>query len=113
MKLLMIAIASAGILGGNAHVSAQERHEYSQERQERRVVEQELRDERRDEQRAVGREGFDPAAEIGGAPIHVPGEGNPYAAQGGSVPGEVNPDRVPPNTPGGRRVTTNSVMFSC
>lgn len=64
----------------------------AQERQQQQEYAQEQ--ERREERR----EGFDPTAGLGGAIIRVPGEGHPYAAQGGSVPGEVNSDRVPPGT---------------
>ena len=41
-------------------------------------------------------------ATTGSGVIRVPGEGNPYRAEGGSIPGVANPDRVPPNTPGGQ-----------
>ena len=41
-------------------------------------------------------------ATTGSGVIAVPGEGNPFRAQGGSIPGVPNPDRVPPNTPGGQ-----------
>lgn len=42
----------------------------------------------------------DPRTTTGQAPISVPGAGNPYGAKGGAT-GSVNPDRVPPGTPGG------------
>jgi hypothetical protein len=41
-------------------------------------------------------------ATTGSGVIRVPGEGNPYGAQGGAIPGVPNPDRVPANTPGGQ-----------
>ena len=46
----------------------------------------------------------DPRTTTGEAPVAVPGAGNPYGAKGGST-GAVNPDRVPPGTPGGNPIS--------
>jgi hypothetical protein len=45
----------------------------------------------------------DPRTTTGEAPVAVPGAGNPYGAKGGAT-GTVNPDRVPPGTPGGNPI---------
>lgn len=44
----------------------------------------------------------DPRTTTGQGPVAVPGEGSPFGARGGAIPGTVNPDRVPPGTPGGQ-----------
>jgi hypothetical protein len=45
----------------------------------------------------------DPRTTTGQAPIPAPGQGSPYGAKGGAVPGVPNPDRVAPAAPGGQR----------
>jgi hypothetical protein len=45
----------------------------------------------------------DPRTTTGQAPVATPGAGNPYGAKGGPT-GTVNPDRVPPGTPGGNPI---------
>jgi hypothetical protein len=45
----------------------------------------------------------DPRTTTGQAPVATPGAGNPFGAKGGST-GAVNPDRVPPGTPGGNPI---------
>jgi hypothetical protein len=85
MKLLVIAVASAAILGTSAYA------------QNSRVPEQEAKP----GQPTVGQpQTSDPRTTTGQAPVAVPGAGSPYGAKGGPT-GTPNPDRVPAGTPGG------------
>ena len=100
MKLLMVAVASAAIIGGSAY--AQNTRGAGP-----RVPEPEART---PGQPTVGPlQTIDPRTEEtnGQGPIRVPGAGNPYGAKGGAIPGVPNPDRVPPNTPGGQTLPPN------
>ena len=85
MKLFVIVLATAAIIGGSADA------------QNTRVPEQEARP----GQPTVGPpQTTDPRTTTGQAPISVPGTGSPYGAKGGPT-GSPNPDRVPAGTPGG------------
>jgi hypothetical protein len=85
MKLLVIAFATAAIVGTSAHA------------QNTRVPEPEARPGKP----MVGPPAVtDPRTTTGQAPIAVPGVGSPYGAKAGPS-GSPNPDRVPPGTPGG------------
>jgi hypothetical protein len=85
MKLFVIAVATAAVVGTSAYA------------QNSRVLEPEARP----GQPTVGpTQTVDPRTATGPAPIAVPGAGSPYGAKGG-VTGNPNPDRVPPGTPGG------------
>jgi hypothetical protein len=85
MRLIVVAVATAAIIGTGAHA------------QNSRVLEPEARP----GQPTVGPpQTTDPRTTTGQAPIAVPGAGSPYGAKGG-VTGSPNPDRVPPGTPGG------------
>jgi hypothetical protein len=86
MKLLVIAVASAAILGTSAYA------------QNSRVPEQEAKP----GQPTVGQpQSTDKSTTTGQAPIAVPGAGSPYGANAGAT-GNPNPDRVPAGTPGGQ-----------
>ena len=94
MKLLIIAAASAAILGGS---SAHAQNSQS------RVKEPEART---PGQPTVGTpQTTDPRTTTGQAPVKAPGSvgTSPYGARGGAT-GVPNPDRVPPGTPGGQSV---------
>jgi hypothetical protein len=99
MKLIIIGVASAAILSGNAYTQ-------NTRAPEPRVPEPEART---PGQPTVGPlQTTDPRTETTGqAPIRVPGAGNPYGAQGGAIPGVPNPDRVPGDTPGGQTKPQN------
>ena len=91
MKLIIIAAASAAILGGSSA--------YGQNSQPR-VKEPEART---PGQPTVGPpQTTDPRTTTGQAPIKAPGSvgSSPYGAKGGAT-GAPNPDRVPAGTPGG------------
>ena len=91
MKLIIIAAASAAILGGSSA--------YAQNF-EPRVKEPEART---PGQPTVGPpQTTDPRTTTGQAPVKAPGSvgSSPYGAKGGAI-GAPNPDRVPPGTPGG------------
>jgi hypothetical protein len=86
MRLLVIAVASAAILGTSAYG------------QNTRVPEQEAKP----GQPTIGQpQTSDPRTTTAQAPIAVPGAGSPYGANGGAT-GNPNPDRVPAGTPGGQ-----------
>jgi hypothetical protein len=91
MKLFVIAVASAAILGTSAYA------------QNSRVPEQEAKPGKP----TVGQpQTSDPRTTTGQAPIAVPGAGSPYGAKGGPT-GNPNPDRVPAGTPGGANSPPN------
>jgi hypothetical protein len=85
MKVILAVVAATMLLGASANA------------QNSRVREPDAKT----GQPTVGQpQTTDPRTTTGRAPVAVPGEGNPYGARGGAT-GTVNPDRVPPNTPGG------------
>jgi hypothetical protein len=89
MKPLVIAIASAVVLGTGAIA----------QNLQPRVPEPEARS----GQPTVGpQQTTDPRTTTGQAPVAAPGQGSPYGARGGAIPGVPNPDRVAPATPGGQ-----------
>jgi hypothetical protein len=91
MKLIIIAAASAAILGGSSA--------YGQNSQPR-VKEPEART---PGQPTVGPpQTTDPRTTTGQGPVKAPGSvgSSPYGAKGGAT-GAPNPDRVPAGTPGG------------
>jgi hypothetical protein len=93
MKLLIIAAASAAILGGSACA----------QNSQPRVLEPEART---PGQPTVGPpQTTDPRTTTGQGPVKAPGSvgSSPYGAKGGAT-GAPNPDRVPPGTPGGQSV---------
>ena len=93
MKLLIIAAASAAILGGSAQA----------QNSQLRVTEPEART---PGQPTVGPpQTTDPRTTTGQGPVKAPGSvgSSPYGAKGGAT-GAPNPDRVPPGTPGGQSV---------
>lgn len=94
MKFFIMAVAGAAMLCGSAFAQ-------NAGFPERRVPEP---DARVPGQPIIGEpQTINPSTETTGqAPLRVPGEGNPYRALGGSEPGVPNPDRVPPDTPGGQ-----------
>ena len=94
MKLLIIAAASAAILGGSGA--------YAQNPQSR-VKEPEARTP--GQPTVCPPQTTDPRTTTGQAPVKAPGSvgTSPYGAKGGAT-GAPNPDRVPPGTPGGQSV---------
>jgi hypothetical protein len=85
MKMILAVFAATMLLGATANA------------QEPRVREQDAKP----GQPTVGQpQTTDPRTTTGRAPEAVPGAGDPYGAKGGSTR-TVNPDRVPPGTPGG------------
>lgn len=94
MKLLIAVVASAAILASWTSSNALAQNPRVPESQARTPG-----------QPIIGEpQTTNPSTEqtTGQAPIRVPGEGNPYGARGGAIPGVPNPDRVPPDTPGGQ-----------
>jgi hypothetical protein len=86
MKLFVIAVATAAVVGTSAYA------------QNARVLEPEARP---GQPTAGPKQTLDPrTTTTGQAPIAVPGAGSPYGAKGGAT-GNPNPDRVPAGTPGG------------
>ncbi len=86
MRLFVIALASATILGTAAHA------------QNTRVLEPEARP---GQPTAGPPQATDRRTTTGQAPVPVPGAGSPHGAQGGAT-SNPNPDRVPAGTPGGQ-----------
>ena len=92
MKLLVIAVTSAVVLGTSAVAQ-------NSQNLQPRVPEPEAQS----GQPTVGPlQTTDPRTTTGQAPVAVPGQGSPYGARGGAIPGVPNPDRVAPGTPGGQ-----------
>src|ERR1700719_655781 len=86
MKLLVIAVTSAVVLGTSAVAQ-------NSQNLQPRVPDPEAQS----GQPTVGPlQTTDPRTTTGQAPVAVPGQGSPYGARGGAIPGVPNPDRAAP-----------------